>query len=117
MDGRHGVCGEGGGGGAVREQRRPYEEARSMIEDMGGSADWCPGGYGGGGVFKLELHGRHHEIPVRPPYTPNDFDRLYVPNVPEPMTWRDFGGEDGHQLQHDAFWRLIGYFTRSVEGG
>lgn len=99
----------------MTNRRRPYEEARSLVEDIGGRADWCPGGPGGGGVFKLELKGRHHEIPVRPPYPPNDFDWLYVPNMPEPRSWRDFGGEEGHQLQPDAFWRLISYFNRSEE--
>ncbi len=88
--------------------RGPYQKASALIESIGGTMRWCSGG-GPGGVWKITLHGRSAEIPVRDEKA-NDLDRLYVPEVDNPTTSRDYGSPG--TLTDDAFWRLIDLFRR-----
>ena len=86
----------------------PYRKARALIESIGGTMRWRSGG-GPGGVWEITLHGRSHEVPVRDEKA-NDLDRLYVPEVDNPTTSRDYGSPG--TLTNDAFWRLISLFPR-----
>lgn len=90
--------------------RGAYDEVRSLIESVdsdGGHMWWRSGGYGGGGVWVLELKGRTAEVPVHG-REKNDLDELYVPKVDAPQTWDDY--DHPGTLKGDAFWGLIALF-------
>lgn len=82
---------------------RPYDLARSLVESLGGTVTYRPGG-GPGGVWELELEGRTARVAIRDERI-NDLDRLCVPEVENPKTLHDYGHPG--TLTNDAFWRLV----------
>lgn len=93
---------------AAETKPRVYEEAQALIESIGGTMRWLPGG-GPGGAWELNLRGKTVRIEVRDDRV-NDLDRLYVPLVENPRTWRDYGSPG--TLTDDAFWKLVDLFPR-----
>lgn len=87
---------------------RVYEKAQGLIESIGGTMKWRPGG-GPGGGWELNLRGKTIKVEVRDDRI-NDLDRLYVPQVENPRTWCDYGSPG--TLLDDAFWRLVDLFHR-----
>jgi hypothetical protein len=85
----------------------PYSAVRDLLLSLGGSMTFKPGG-GPGGVWELELHGKHTAVPVRDNRV-NRLDSLYVPRITNPVTWDDYGDES--LLAADAFWLLIALFN------
>ena len=84
--------------------RPTYVEVVELIKRHGGSMEPHPGGYGGGVVWHLELHGKHCEIECRS-HTVTALDQFYVPNKPAPQTWNDYDKPD--RLKPDGFWRMV----------
>lgn len=90
----------------TQTERRPYGRVRSLVESIGGTMTWQPGG-GPGGVWELNLRGRTARIEARADRI-NALDRLYVARVDNPRTWDDYDPEA--PLTEDAFWRLVRLF-------
>lgn len=88
-----------------------YEKVRELIEsiDSDGALTWHPGGAGGGGTWELRLKGKATEVRFLSDGI-NDLDRLYVPEVDNPRTYRDYGSPG--RLRDDAFWGLVDLFRR-----
>jgi len=84
--------------------KRPYHEVKSLLESIGGTMTYRPGG-GPGGVWVLALRGRTINVEVRD-HTINRLDELYVPKVQNPRTWDDYSS----RLVDDAFWILVTMF-------
>jgi hypothetical protein len=89
----------------VTGKRPPYTLVIELIESLGGRMTWASGGYGGGGVWELELRGRFLRVEARDDKV-NYLDHLYVAKVPNPTNWKDY--EPNAPLVADAFWRVIG---------
>lgn len=92
----------------AQDKPRVYEKVQGLIESLGGTMKWRPGG-GPGGAWELNLKGKTREIAVRNDRI-NDLDRLYIPQVEKPRTWHDYGRPG--KLVDDAFWRLVNLFPR-----
>ncbi len=86
-----------------------YQELRELLEQVGGTMDFYPGG-GPGGVWRIELRGKVAEVESRD-RTVNDLDTTYVAAVDDPKTWDDF--PESARLHDDAFWRLIEVIQRN----
>jgi hypothetical protein len=88
-----------------------YEKVRRLIKaiDSDGTLTWHPGGAGGGGVWELRMKGKTAQVKFLSDGI-NDLDRLYVPEVDNPRTYRDYGSPG--RLVDDAFWRLVDLFPR-----
>lgn len=84
-------------------ENREYKELRDLVEELGGSMNFLPGG-GPGGVWEIMLRGKIARIECRSHFV-NDLDSVYVANTEKPGTWADF--DEPYELLDDAFWRLV----------
>jgi hypothetical protein len=86
-----------------------YELVQRLMEEIGGTMQYVPGG-GPGGVWYLNLRGRVIQVDVRDnSVTP--LDSLYVSRVQRPTTWADY--DPSAPLVPDAFWKLVALFPPS----
>jgi hypothetical protein len=95
----------------TQTEGRPYQRVRSLVESIGGTMTYQPGG-GHDGVWELNLWGRTAWVEVHDNRI-NDLDRLYVARVDGPKTWDDY--DPGAPLVKDAFWRLLRLFRNQPE--
>lgn len=70
-------------------KRRPYEELQQIVEHEGGEMHLEREGRPQGGAWVITLRGRTTVFPSNGAGFP-PMDRLYVPNVAEPMHFRDY---------------------------
>jgi len=88
-------------------EKKPYDKVREVLESIGGSMSYRPGG-GPGGVWVLELWEKTTEVEVRDNKV-NRLDLLYVAKVDNPKTWADFAS--AAELVKDVRWKLVALFS------
>lgn len=89
--------------------KRTYDQVKTLVERLGGTTDYEPGGGGGGGVHVLRLLGKTLRVPA-PTTQVNMLDALYVAPVESPRYWEDYGpnyGEGAPPVENWE-WKLLG---------
>ncbi len=93
------------------ETRRAYEEIRKLVELRGGTMRFQRSGYRFG-AWIITLDDKRVVLESTGRRLLTELDSLYVPKVPEPTTWEDYGRE----LVEDAEERLLSLLEVSSKG-